>query len=490
MPSSIAVVSKLGSPAEVPSSGDAEVIDLASALAALDKGRSDDELCRNKRSGRRAALTLVLIALIIAGVIDVATPTNRTRTPPNGVTRADVVFNNAQTGACLSWPPDAPDEPSFVQCRDDHMFEVAKPVGMNAFGDPCQLAVRQYLGNRYDPNSRFTISVLWAGDAVGAPPGQRNLLCGLQLVGPGGRPTPFKGRIADLDQSKVWPAGTCLGIDDATKRSTDVPVDCSSPHAVEVVGAVNLAGRFGDATPTESDQQAFGRDVCTQTAAAYLAPATLQTKGLDLSFDPVSPASWAAGSRQMSCGVGTRRGGDWASMVGSVKGQPVADLPPRQSLPPPPPQQAPLPIQPAIIETPPAPQVRQTAPAAPPTTVAPTTITAPPTSTAPPEPSTVAPPPTTAEPTTVSTPSTTSPGPPSPPPAHCPAHRPAHRLARRQRLRRHRRQRNSPRPTRSSRSPAWHRSRCRGRHRRRPRRLPNAVRPVRGCGPVPSARSG
>jgi hypothetical protein len=352
-----------------------------------------------------------LIALIIAGVIDVATPTNRTRTPPNGVTRADVVFNNAQTGACLSWPPDAPDEPSFVQCRDNHMFEVAKPVGMNTFGDPCQLAVRQYLGNRYDPNSRFTISVLWAGDAVGAPPAQRNLLCGLQLVGPGGRPTPFKGRIADLDQSKVWPAGTCLGIDDVTKRSTDVPVDCSSPHAVEVVGAVNLAGRFGDAMPTEPDQQAFGREVCTQAAAAYLAPATLQAKGLELSFDPVPPASWAAGSRQMSCGVGTRHDDDWASMVGSVKGQPVADLTPPQSLPPPPPQQAPPPIGPAIVETTTAPQVRQAPPAAPPTTTASTTTPPPPPSTA----QTTAPPPTTEEPTpTVSTPSTTSPG-PSPP---------------------------------------------------------------------------
>jgi hypothetical protein len=405
------VASKLGSPAESPSSGGAEVIDLASALAALDKERSDDELRRSKRSGRRAALTLVLIVLIIAGVIDVATPTNRTRTPPNGVTRADVVFNNAQTGACLSWPPDAPDEPSFVQCRDDHMFEVAKPVGMNTFGDPCQLAVRQYLGNRYDPSSRFTISVLWAGDAVGAPPAQRNLLCGLQLVGPGGRPIPFKGRIADLDQSKVWPPGTCLGIDDATKRSTDVPVDCSSPHAVEVVGAVNLAGRFGDAMPTEPDQQAFGREVCTQAAAAYLAPATLQTKGLELSFDPVSPASWAAGSRQMSCGVGTRHDNAWASMVGSVKGQRVADLPPPQSLPPPPPPQAPPPIAPAIIETPPAPEVRQAPPAAPPTSAAPTTAA--PTTAAPTTAAPTTEPPTSAEPTTtVSTPSTTSPGPP------------------------------------------------------------------------------
>jgi hypothetical protein len=425
VPSSIAVASKLGSPTESPSSGGAEIIDLASALAAADHGRSEDELQRGKRANRRAALTLVLIALLIAGVIDVATPTNRTRTPPNGVTRADVVFNNAQSGACLNWPPDAPDEPSFVQCRDDHMFEVAKPVGMNTFGDPCQLAVRQYLGNRYDPNSRFTISVLWAGDAVGAPPGQRNLLCGLQLLGPGGRPTPFKGQIADLDQSKVWPAGTCLGFDEATKRSTDVPVDCSAPHAVEVVGALNLAERFGEAVPPEPDQQAFGRDACTQAAEAYLAPATLQTKGLELSYDVVSPASWSAGSRQMSCGVGTRRDNDWTAMVGSVKGQPVADVAPPQSLPPPPPEQPPPPIAPAIIETPPpAPEVRQAPPVAPPPVAPPPA--APPTT----APTTAAAPATPQGPTTtttVSNPPATAPGPPPaagavvPPPPGAPA---------------------------------------------------------------------
>src|SRR4051794_38915458 len=138
-------------------------------------------------SNRRATLGLVLVALLIGGVIQLVTATPDTRAARSTDSRAGVVFSNAQRGDCLGWPPDAPDKPSFVQCRDDHMFEVAKSVQMNNFGEPCQAAVREYLGTRYDPNSKFTISVLWAGDAAGQQSGGRNLLCGLQLLGAGGK---------------------------------------------------------------------------------------------------------------------------------------------------------------------------------------------------------------------------------------------------------------------------------------------------------------
>ena len=74
-----------------------------------------------------------------------------TRDAPSGDSRAGVVFSNAQSGTCLSWPADSPDKPSFVQCRDDHMFEVAKAVDMSNFDEPCQAAVRQYLGRPVRP---------------------------------------------------------------------------------------------------------------------------------------------------------------------------------------------------------------------------------------------------------------------------------------------------------------------------------------------------
>ncbi len=57
------------------------------------------------------------------------------------------------------------------------------------------------------------------------------MLCGLQLPGPNNQQLSFQGKIADVDQSKVWSAGTCLGIDPATNQPTDIPVDCAAPHA-------------------------------------------------------------------------------------------------------------------------------------------------------------------------------------------------------------------------------------------------------------------
>jgi hypothetical protein len=284
-----------------------------------------------------------MIALLVGGVIELFTLTPETRPAAETGSRASIVFSNAGTGTCLSWPPDAPDKPSFVQCRTDHMFEVAKPVGMNSFGEPCQLAVREYLGTRYDPNSRFTISVLWAGDADGTNSGGRNLLCGLQLLGPEGKPIPFKGRIVELDQSKVWPAGTCLGLD-SSNRSTDIPVDCSTPHGLEVTGSASLAERFPGATPSDADQRTFITDTCTRAADAYLAPATLTTSGYALGYETVSPASWSAGSRQVSCGIGKPADPGWIPVTGSARTKSPADLPPPAAAPPSPSEAPPPPV--------------------------------------------------------------------------------------------------------------------------------------------------
>ena len=422
------VASKPGAWAGSPSSsGGEETVDLASVLAALERERTPtDERCQATRANRRGLLTLALIALILGAIIQLATSTPERERSASGETRADVVFTNAKSGTCLNWPVDEPDKPSFVWCTDDHVFEVAKPVDMNNFGEPCQLAVRHYLGAKYDPSSRFTIGVIWPGDSVGTPSGGGNLLCGLQLLGPGGRPIPFKGKIADLDQSRVWPVGTCLGIDEASRRSTDVPAECSSPHALEVVGAVNLASRFPGGFPAEPEQQAFLADGCAQAADAYLAPRKLREAGLAVNYETISPASWAAGSRQASCNVGTRRADGWAPMVGSVK-QPPTDLAVVKSPAPPPPTQAPPTFEdaPTIAARPPETVATETQPPPAPTS-APTSEP----SSAPPSAPTPAPTPApTSEPTSApppeptSEPSTTATSPPAlgPPPGPSPS---------------------------------------------------------------------
>ena len=161
---------------------------------------------------------------------------------------------------------------------------------------PCS----SYLGPKFDPNSRFAVSMLWPGDSAWRQAGERRMLCGLQLPGPDSQQLAFKGKVADVDQSKVWPAGTCLGIDPASNQQTDIPVDCASPHAMEITGVVNLAEKFPDALPSEPDQDVFIKDACTRMTDAYLAPIQLRNTTLTLIYSTISLPTWSAGSHQVS----------------------------------------------------------------------------------------------------------------------------------------------------------------------------------------------
>jgi Septum formation len=332
------VAGRLGYPGEasdLPPGGQAA--DLATALEALERERaavdeptehraaSEPQVRIVRGAAARQALCVLLGGVLFGGVVavvEIDAHDARLSASPGAAARANVVFGNADAGSCLSWPKNAPDKPSFVQCSDDHMFEVAESIDMSNVEVSCDSVVRRYLGNRYDPNSKFSVSALWSGDAAGTPGSERHLLCGLQLPGPDNQPIPFKGRVAELDQSKVWPPGTCLGIDAAIDQPTDFPVDCKAPHAVELTGAVNLAERFPGPPPSPAEQDAFIRDACTRTTEAYLAPIPLHATALVLNHREVSAASWAAGSRQVSCAIGATKGDQgWAPLTGSAKGE-------------------------------------------------------------------------------------------------------------------------------------------------------------------------
>jgi predicted heme/steroid binding protein len=300
----------------------------------------------------RALLLTALGGLLIAGITTALPPSRddpnrlagfiKANAVPSNVAHATQTFNSARSGDCLDWPNKSPDQAVIVNCADDHRFEVAESVDMRTFPgseygpgaappsapriqqisqEQCQAAVRRYLGTHYDPNSRFTISMLWSGDKAWTQSGERRMLCGLQLPGADNQQIAFKGKVADLDQSKVWAAGTCLGIEPSTNQPTDAPVDCTAPHAMEVTGAVNLADKFPGPLPAESDQDGFIKDSCTKITDAYLAPVQLRTTTLTLIYSTISLPSWMAGSHQVACSIGATLGnGGWATLVGSAKG--------------------------------------------------------------------------------------------------------------------------------------------------------------------------
>lgn len=301
-------------------------------------------------STRRALLLTALGGLLIAGVITALPAGVNSRLSgyggseplAGGGAKGIAAFANAKSGDCLNWPDKTPDAATIVACKDDHRFEVAEAVDMRTFPgaeygpdaappseariqqislEQCQPAVRRYLGDKYDPNSKFTISMLWAGDKAWKQSGERRMLCGLQLPGADNLQIAFKGKVADIDQSKVWAAGTCLGIDPSTNQPTDVPVDCSAPHAMEVTGAVNLAEKFPGGLPAEQDQDAFIKEACTRLTDAYLAPIQLRSTTLTLIYSTLSLPSWTAGSHQVACSIGATLGnGGWATLLNTAKG--------------------------------------------------------------------------------------------------------------------------------------------------------------------------
>ncbi len=274
-----------------------------------------------------------------------ALPRGEGASAPGAITlglRGAETFGKAKSGDCLNWPERNPDAAEVVDCKDEHRFEVAESVDMRTFPgseygpdaappspsriqqisqEQCQVAVRRYLGERFDPNSRFTVSMMWSGDKAWKQSGERRMLCGLQLPGPNNTQLAFQGKVADIDQSKVWPAGTCLGIDPSTNQPTDIPVDCAGPHAMEVTGAVNVAEKFPAGLPPDPEQDAFIKDACTRMTDAYLAPIQLRSTTLTLIYSTISLPSWSAGSHQVSCSIGATLGnGGWSTLLNSAKG--------------------------------------------------------------------------------------------------------------------------------------------------------------------------
>lgn len=298
-------------------------------------------------STRRALLLTALGGLLIAGLITALPRSEGAQTALNAGAislgpRGNDTFDHVKSGDCLNWPGRNPDAAHIVDCKDQHRFEVAESIDMRTFPgseygpgaappsvdrikqisqEQCTPAMKSYLGPKFDPNGKFTIGLLWSGEKAWKQSGERRMLCGLQLLGPGDSQLEFQGKVADIDQSKVWPAGTCLGIDPATNQPTDVPVDCAAPHAMEVTGAVNLAEKFPGGLPPEADQDEHIKDTCTKLTDAYLAPVELRATTLALSYSTISLPSWSAGSHQVSCSIGATLGnGGWSTLVNSAKG--------------------------------------------------------------------------------------------------------------------------------------------------------------------------
>ena len=150
-------------------------------------------------------------------------------------------------GVCVTWTRADAADTRLVECAESHLFEQAGTVELTdqtempddvrwrrLVNERCETVVRDYLGGRFDPDGRYRMGALKPSPAKWTD-GDRQLRCGLQSASRSGALYPITGRVSEQDQSAVYDAGTCLGIDG---RTVGDPIDCDVTHAIEVVGVV------------------------------------------------------------------------------------------------------------------------------------------------------------------------------------------------------------------------------------------------------------
>ena len=263
---------------------------------------------------------------------------------PTAGRQAGEAFLGAEQGDCLMWEEADGSDIGEVDCAQSHKFEVAGVIDLSEYpgaefgpgakfpdvlrftelqSEHCDPAVADFLDSRFDPNGKFEVGSINPGQQ-NWDNGERTLLCGLKYVKPSGTFIATSGPVQGQDQSKIWDAGTCFGINQS--QATDM-VDCAQPHAFEVAGVVDLAVQFTGGPPTADDQEKYLNETCSKVVDEYLgSPDALRNKTLTAFLgEPLDPLSWLAGSRKVNCNIGKGTTDGFAPIVGTAKGDILID---------------------------------------------------------------------------------------------------------------------------------------------------------------------
>lgn len=237
-------------------------------------------------------------------------------------------------GTCLTWSsPDGTDA-RRVPCTEPHLFEVTSIVDIGAQYPPgvpspsleqwqeisrsrCTVDVKPYLGRALDPYGRLSMNLL-RPTAAQWEDGDRQLRCGLQWAGQGGKLQPTTGPAKEQNQSAVWEPGTCLAL---LNNSFGDPIDCAQPHSYEMIAILDLKTKFKDGYPSREDQSTWLDTECSKAAQEYTGNADLAAKKVILGWDIREQESWDAGSTLVNCKVAATLpdGKGLAPITGSVK---------------------------------------------------------------------------------------------------------------------------------------------------------------------------
>ena len=288
---------------------------------------------------RRTGQTRLLMVGAVVGALVVLTSSTLFSWPIGGLhaTAASDDPNaafDAPDGSCLTWPAGTADI-STVDCSAKHLFEIASTVDLTSkypagapfpdgtlwqkiAQDNCGPVVSKFMDGKLDPDGKYSANALnptaqqWSG-------GARTIRCGLQAAGPGGGLQPTAGSARGADQSNIYPVGTCLGIKD---KAVSDPVPCSTAHAYEIVGIVDLKSQFPDGYPADDKQQTALATRCGKAVADYTSGFDLGKAKLGLTWDTIKQESWAVGSTKVNCKIGQRLddGSGLRAITNSVRG--------------------------------------------------------------------------------------------------------------------------------------------------------------------------
>lgn len=309
---------------------------VATSAAAAQQPRS--VLDPPSRTARRVAVGAVLgalIALVAAMLLGGLSPGSLLVSSGGLAASSTPAPLRAPVHSCLIWNQNDASDARLISCGQPHLFEVTAMANLSDLGtrapfpdqahwqqlvtSRCTDRTNQALAGRFDPFGRFTVGAIKPSrDSWGQ--GDRTLRCGVQATGRTGALFTTTGSILQQDQSDVHLPGTCLGND---SKAVGDPSDCARPHAVEIVGVVDLKNAFPHGYPDEAHQDKVLEAECTRLAADYAGgPNAVADKKLTLFWESLRPESWQAGSTRVDCRLGAflpDRSG-FAPVTGSIKG--------------------------------------------------------------------------------------------------------------------------------------------------------------------------
>ncbi|SNR28911.1 Septum formation [Haloechinothrix alba] len=239
---------------------------------------------------------------------------------------------SAHPGSCVAWSAGDARDMETVQCDEPHQFQVTAVIDVSTdypdsspppdleewqdiVDERCTGPADEYMEGGLDPSGKFQVSAIFPNETDWEA-GQRKVHCGLWRPAPGGELQDLTDSVASQDQSDVWEEGTCLALDD---KAVGDPIDCSEPHAYEMIAVVDLSEEFDD-YPSEDEQMEWLDTVCADRADDYTGGEDLEDNDLIVAWDTREEASWDAGSHLVNCKVGAvlDDGSGLAPVTGSV----------------------------------------------------------------------------------------------------------------------------------------------------------------------------